>query len=134
LGGKFIKGKVEFINPELSDASKVDLLRVSIPNTQGLIQPGMLAYITIASGSQRALAVPASAILTDGEGSKVWIKNVDGSFSPRIIKTGAGNQSYVPVLSGLNEGNIIVTNGAYLLNSEYVFKNGSDKTDMGMKM
>jgi Cu(I)/Ag(I) efflux system membrane fusion protein len=134
LGGKVIKGKVEFINPELSDASKVDLLRVSIPNTQGLIQPGMLAYITIASGSQRALAVPASAILTDGEGSKVWIKNVDGSFSPRIIKTGAGNQSYVPVLSGLNEGNIIVTNGAYLLNSEYVFKNGSDKTDMGMKM
>jgi Cu(I)/Ag(I) efflux system membrane fusion protein len=135
LGGKVIKGKVEFINPELSDASKVDLIRISIPNPQGLIQPGMLAYISIVSGNQRALAVPSSAILTDGKGSKVWIKNVDGSFSPRIIKTGAGNQSYVPVLSGLNEGNIIVTNGTYLLNSEYIFKNGSDKTDMGnMKM
>ncbi|MDB4900748.1 MAG: efflux transporter periplasmic adaptor subunit [Mucilaginibacter sp.] len=134
LGGKVIKGKVEFINPELSDASKVDLIRISIPNPQGLIQPGMLAYISIASGNQHVLAVPSSAILTDGKGSKVWIKNPDGSFSPRMIKTGAGNQSYVPVLFGLSAGNIVVTNGVYLLNSEYIFKNGGDKSMGGMKM
>jgi Cu(I)/Ag(I) efflux system membrane fusion protein len=45
LGGQLISGKVAFINPELSDASKVDLIRISIPNLQGLIRPGMLAYI-----------------------------------------------------------------------------------------
>jgi Cu(I)/Ag(I) efflux system membrane fusion protein len=135
LGGQVINGKIEFINPELSDDSKVALVRISIPNPQGLIQPGMLAYITMAGGSKHALSVPSSAILTDGNGSRVWIKNNDGSFSPRIIKTGAGNQSYVPVLSGLNEGNIVVTNGAYLLNSEYIFKNGDDSKGMGgMKM
>ena len=134
LGGQVINGKVEFINPELSDASKVDLIRISIPNPQGLIRAGMLAYISIANGNNHSLAVPASAILSDGKGSKVWIKNPDGSFSPKTIRTGAGNQTYVPVNSGLNIGDIVVTSGAYLLNSEAIFKNGNDNNMSGMKM
>jgi Cu(I)/Ag(I) efflux system membrane fusion protein len=136
LGGQLISGKVEFINPEFADAaSKVVLMRVSIPNPQGLIRPGMLAYITMSGGGQRSLAVPASAILSDGTGDKVWIRNMDGSFSMRMIKAGAGNTAYVPVLSGLSVGEVVVTNGAYLINSEYIFKNGDDKKGMGgMKM
>lgn len=127
LGGQIVKGKIEFINPELSDASKVDLLRVIIPNTQGLIRPGMLAYVTTTgSSSKPSLAVPASAILTNSNGSKVWVRNSDGSFSPKTIKAGNGNMSYVPVISGLNKGDVVVTNGAYLLNSESIFKNGGD--------
>lgn len=134
LGGQVIAGKVEFINPELSDASKVDLIRISIPNLQDLIRPGMLAYISIANSKQRSLAVPASAVLTDGKGSKVWIKNRDGSFSPKTIKTGSGNQTYVSIISGLNPGDQVVTQGAYLLNSEAIFKNGNDGDVDGMKM
>jgi Cu(I)/Ag(I) efflux system membrane fusion protein len=134
LGGQPVNGKVAFINPELSDASNVDLIRISIPNPQGLIRPGMQAYISISNGNNRSLAVPTSAILTDANGSMVWIKNSDGSFSPKMIKPGAGNSNYVPVLSGLNQGDIVVTNGAYLLNSEAIFKNGSDKSMAGMKM
>lgn len=133
LGGLVIQGKVEFVNPELSDASKVDLIRVSISNPQGLIRPGMLAYISISNNMNRSLAIPVSAVLTDGMGSKVWIKNPDGSFSAKMVSVGVGNQSYVPVLSGLNAGDIVVTNGAYLLNSEAIFKNGSDQMS-GMKM
>ncbi|SEN07375.1 membrane fusion protein, Cu(I)/Ag(I) efflux system [Mucilaginibacter gossypiicola] len=126
LNGQVLTGKVEFINPELSDASKINLIRISIPNPQGLIRPGMLAYISIAKGGSRSLAVAASAVLTDGKGSKVWLKNRDGSFSPKMIITGTENQSYVQVLSGLNAGDVVVTNGAYLLNSEMIFKNGND--------
>ncbi|MBB5623706.1 hypothetical protein HDE69_004793 [Pedobacter cryoconitis] len=41
---------------------------------------------------------------------------------------GQGNQNYLPVLSGLNAGDIVVI-------SEAIFKNGNDKMDMGnMKM
>jgi Cu(I)/Ag(I) efflux system membrane fusion protein len=133
LNGQVINGKVEFINPELSETSKVDLIRVSIPNPQGIIRPGMLSYISIGGGGVRLLAVPVSAIITDSKGSKVWVKNGDGSFSPRMITTGSGNRSYAPVRSGLNTGDIVVTNGAYLLNSEAVFKNGNESTS-GMKM
>ncbi|MDB5121975.1 MAG: efflux transporter periplasmic adaptor subunit [Mucilaginibacter sp.] len=135
LGEQRATGKVVFVNPELTGTSKVDLIRISIPNPQGLIKPGMLAYVTIANGNKRALAVPASAVLTDGRGSRVWVKNADGSFSSRTIVAGAGNQTYVPVISGLTAGDVVVSNGAYLLNSEFIFKNGGDKKGMGnMKM
>jgi Cu(I)/Ag(I) efflux system membrane fusion protein len=135
LGEQRVTGKVEFTNPELTTASKVDLIRISIPNPQGLIRPGMLAYITIANGNNRALAVPASAVLMDGRGSRVWIRHTDGSFSPKTITVGSGNQTYVPVISGLTAGDVVVSNGAYLLNSEAMFKNGTDKSDItNMKM
>ncbi len=134
LDGQLISGKVAFINPELLDASKVNLIRISIANPKGLIRPGMQAYISITNGNNRSLAVPTSAILTDGKGSRIWVKNSDGSFSPKMIQTGIGNQSYISVISGLNAGDIVVTNGVYLLNSEAIFKNGSDNSMSGMKM
>jgi Cu(I)/Ag(I) efflux system membrane fusion protein len=132
LNGQMIAGKVEFINPELSDRSKVDLIRISISNNQGLIRPGMQAYISISSNGVRNLAVPASSVITSGKGSLVWVKNADGSFSPKMLSVGSGNQNYVPVISGLNKGDVVVTNGAYLLNSEAIFKNGDSMA--GMKM
>lgn len=123
LDGQITEGKIAFVNPELSDASKVDLVRISIPNPNGLLRPGMLAYVSLTTGSHQSLAVPASAVLTDGKGSKVWVKNTNGSFSPRKVTVGPGNRQYVPILSGLSNGDVVVTNGAYLLNSEAVFKN-----------
>jgi Cu(I)/Ag(I) efflux system membrane fusion protein len=113
----------------------VELLRVSIPNDNKLIQPGMMAYVSISHGKKSALAVPASAIIRERGMDKVWVKNTDGSFSPRFIRTAAGNAGFAAISSGLNAGDIVVTGGAYLLNSEDIFKNGADKTGMaGMKM
>lgn len=134
LGGRLITGKVTFINPELSTASKVNLIRLSIPNVRGAIKPGMLAYISVISSGQKVLAIPVSAIISTGKGNIVWIKNADGSFSMRQVNLGTGNQVYTPVFSGLSAGDLVVTNGAYLLNSEYIFKNGDDKSMGNMKM
>ncbi|MDR3696275.1 efflux RND transporter periplasmic adaptor subunit [Mucilaginibacter sp.] len=135
LNGQITTGKVEFMNPELSDASKVDLVRISIPNNQGLIRPGMQAYIAMNKGGKRSLAIPASAVLSAGSGNTVWVRNNDGSFSMREVSLGEGNNSFVAIASGLSPGEVVVSNGAYLLNSEYIFKNGDDKKGMaGMKM
>lgn len=132
LGGQVRKGQVSFMNPELSDASKVDLVRISISNPEGLLRPGMQANILLGNG-KRSLAVPATAVLSSGKGSLVWIKNQDGSFSPHMVELGNGNRTYLSVNSGLNAGDIVVTAGAYLLNSEAIFKNG-DQEMIGMKM
>lgn len=134
LNGQTVQGKVSFMNPELSDASKVDLVRISIFNPEGLLRPGMQANILLGNG-KRALAVPATAVINSGKGSLVWVKNPDGSFSPRMVELGTGNRSYRQVNSGLNAGDIVVTQGAYLLNSEAIFRSGSDQGSMaGMKM
>jgi Cu(I)/Ag(I) efflux system membrane fusion protein len=134
LNGMVIKGRIDFINLELSNDSKVELVRVSIPNTAGQIRPGMQAYVSFGGGG-RALAVPSSAVITSGKGSLVWIKNSDGSFSSRIVELGGGNNNYIQVISGASHGEVVVTSGAYLLNSEAIFRNGSDQGSVaGMKM
>lgn len=125
LNGMVIKGRLDFINPELSNSSKVELVRVAIPNTTGQIRPGMQAYISLGGGAH-TLAVPASAIINSSKWHLVWVKNSDGSFSPRKVELGSGNNNYVQVVSGINQGEVIVTSGAYLLNSEAIFRNGSD--------
>ena len=134
LNGMVIKGRIGFINPELSNGSKVELVRIGIPNANGQIRPGMQAYISF-GGGHSTLAVASPAVITSGKGSLVWVKNSDGSFSPRMVELGSGNDNYVQVVSGVSNGEIVVTSGAYLLNSEAIFRNGSDQGSMaGMKM
>ncbi|MGN6181902.1 MAG: efflux RND transporter periplasmic adaptor subunit [Mucilaginibacter sp.] len=134
LGNNIIKGQVDFINPELSENSKVVLVRITVPNTGGLIKPGMQAYVSIGTG-ERPLAIPNTAVIAGGKGNVVWVRNNDGSFSPKMVELGDGNNNYVEITSGLTNGEIVVTGGAYLLNSEAIFRNGSDQGNMaGMKM
>lgn len=134
LNGQTMPGKVSFINPELSDASKVDLVRISITNSQGLLRPGMQANVLLGDG-KHSLAVPASAVITSAKGSLVWVRNHDGSFSGRMVALGSGNSNFVKINSGINAGDIVVINGAYLLNSEAIFRNGSNQDSRaGMKM
>ena len=79
------------------------------------------------------MAVPVTAVLSSGKGNMVLVKHTDGSFVPQMVTTGTGNTSYVAVLNGLKAGDVVVTGGVYLLNSEAIFKNG-DNAMAGMKM
>lgn len=49
-----------------------------------------------------------------------------------MIEVGQRNHSYAAITSGLNAGEVVVTNGAYLINSESIFKNGNSMA--GVKM
>ena len=62
----------------------------------------------------------------------VWIKN-PGVYETRMVKTGIEENDAVKITSGLTKGEVVVTSGAYPLNSEYVFEQGSNSM-AGMKM
>ena len=93
----------------------------------------MQAYITLHGKRKRTLSIPLKAVLQDEKGATVWIKNVKGNFEPRMVEVGIENSDYIEIVNGLKEGEIIVISGAYLLQSEYIFKKGSDPM-AGMKM
>ena len=57
----------------------------------------------------------------------VWIESGNDMFESRIVKTGIENKKFAEVISGLQEGELIVTSGAYLLNSEFILKKGAVK-------
>jgi Cu(I)/Ag(I) efflux system membrane fusion protein len=120
-----IKGKISLVLPELQPQSKIDLFRVEILNKDLVLKPGMQAYVTLKSNSRKALLISASAVLQDSKGSSVWIRKDDGTFVIKMIETGIQNNDKMEIKEGLKAGDEVVISGAYLINSEYIFKKGS---------
>ncbi len=128
-----ILSKISFINPSFAQGKNVTLIRTLIDNPDKNLYPGMLALLSVHSQTNSGVVVPASAVITDRNGSRVWVRNEDGSFSGRIVTTGIQTEDSVLILAGLRNTELVVTSGAYLLNSELILKKGTvneEKTEM----
>lgn len=133
LPGKQIKGKIEFVNPEINPQTRINMLRVNIGNPGNLLKPGMPAYVTIKGKQANTLTLPSDAVLRTGTGASVWVQTGNRSFKSKMVETGMEDGERVEIKSGLQPGDIVVISGAYLLNSEFIFKKGANPMQ-GMKM
>ena len=123
---KEIKGRIEFVNPEINPDTRINLIRVSIPNPGNQLKPGMPAYVLLKSPQRQSLTLPVDAVIRDGKGATVWIQTADKTFKSVMVQTGLESDDRIEIKSGLNVGDVVVITGAYLLHSEYVFKKGAD--------
>lgn len=130
---KLFNGKVIFIDPQVQSPERYILARFKITNPSQEIRPGMLANISLQTEKRTALALPVDAIIQDSKGANVWLRNKDGIFENRMVKVGMQNSRLVEITDGLSKGEVIVVTGAYLLNSEYIFKRGANPME-GMEM
>ncbi len=113
---KIFKAKITFVAP-MVDANTHRLpIRAEAPNDEGLLKPEMWADFRIATGAGRkGLAVPAQAILFEGDVERVWVADKDHRLTSREIRTGITNGSNVEVLSGLSVGDEVVTQGSIFI-------------------
>lgn len=121
-----------FRNPVLEEGSKIYLLRYELQNFQNQIRPGMQATIELSSTNARGLMVSRSSLVT-GEEPSVWVELSSGLFEKRMVNVGVSNTNMVEILSGVYEGELVVSSGVYLLNSEFILRNGANSMG-GMKM
>lgn len=124
--GKEIKGRIEFVNPEINPDTRINLIRVSIPNPGNQLKPGMPAYVILKSPQRKTLTLPIDAVIRDGKGATVWIKTGTHSFKNKMVTVGLESDDRIEIRSGLNPGEVVVITGAYLLQSEYIFKKGAN--------
>jgi len=64
------------------------------------------------------LTVPREAVIRAGQGDRVILSLGNGRFRPQIVQTGVASGSRIEILSGLNSGEMVVTSGQFLLDSE----------------
>ncbi len=126
LNNKEIRGRIEFINPEINADTRINLIRVSVPNPGNQLKPGMPAYVLLKTEKRKTLTLPLDAVIRDGKGVTVWIKTGRNSFKSKMVQTGLETGDHIEIKSGLQAGDVVVIRGTYLLHSEYVFKKGSD--------
>jgi membrane fusion protein, copper/silver efflux system len=133
LSNMQINGHIDLVNPEINPGTRINLVRVTIPNTNNQLHPGMPVYVMFNSTQHSSVSLPSDAILRNENSNTVWVETKPGVYTTRMVQTGVENGDVIEITGGLQPGEVVVTSGAYLLNSEYIFKNGSDPM-VGMKM
>lgn len=120
MPGETIEGVVDFIYPELDAATRSVRVRVVVPNRNGRLKLGLFAHAMIeAPVSDAALpAIPASAVIDDGERQIAFVAKGGGVFEPRNLEIGARAGGFVEVRGGLSAGEKIVVDGVFLIDAE----------------
>jgi cobalt-zinc-cadmium efflux system membrane fusion protein len=112
------KGKVQYIGDILNEETRTITVRTEVDNEGFNLKAGMFASLRILLDRQAAaLTVPQSAVLDDGDLKIVFVKK-DGKFFPREITVGSRTDGLIEVLSGLAEGDEVVTTGSFQLKSK----------------
>jgi hypothetical protein len=78
----------------------------------------MYATVNVLIPSRRTLTVPASAVISTGTRSLVFVDMGGGRLMPHDVEIGAATGEYTEVLSGLEPGQRVVTSAQFLLESE----------------
>jgi membrane fusion protein (multidrug efflux system) len=105
-------GTLDFIDARVAQGTDTVLVRADFPNPDGRLFDGALVQVVLeASEGDMRLAVPAQAIQRDLAGPFVMVVDGSGTVSQRRIDTGASSGGFTAVPTGLQEGDLVITEG-----------------------
>ena len=112
-------GEINFIYPEMNASNRTLRVRVQFDNPTAQLKPNMFASIILTPEMNKSrLQIPREAVIYAGNMNRVVLAKGNGQFKSVIVKLGLENKTSVEVLSGLSEGQKIVTSAQFLLDSE----------------
>ena len=107
---KTFKGKVESISSRIDPSTRSILARINVDNSNFKIIPGQLMTVKVIYNEINQIGVPESAVTIQGKTAFVYVINNNVS-EKKNIKIGKRNFGNVSVVSGLSEGDIVVSEG-----------------------
>lgn len=127
--GQTWAGVVDYVSSTLDEETRTVSIRVVLENPDGLLRPGMFGTIALGetepTGSgetPEVLSVPDTALSTMGDRKVVFVSSNDerGAFEARDVVPGASAHGFVEIKDGLKEGEQVVSQGAFILKSEFM--------------
>lgn len=126
--GRVFKGKISFINPFMEPKTRTVKVRLEFDNPGRKLKPDMYANVILTSRRGKpVVVVPSEAVLLSGERSVVIVSRGKGKFTPREVTLGVEAGGLFEVISGLEEGEEIVTSAHFLIDSESRLKEAISK-------
>jgi membrane fusion protein, heavy metal efflux system len=115
------KARVTYIAALVDSVTHRLPVRAEIDNHDGALKPEMFANFRILTGAAaQSPAVPAAAVIYEGDAAHVWVVKGDGLLELRAIRTGRSNDGLIEVLDGLQPGERIVTKGGLFIDQAAV--------------
>jgi membrane fusion protein (multidrug efflux system) len=107
---KSFSGKIETISSRIDPSTRSILSRIIVDNSNFEIIPGQLMTVKIIYDEINQIGVPESSVTIQGNTAFVYIV-IDEIVEKKDIKIGKRNFGKVSVLSGINEGDIVIAEG-----------------------
>jgi cobalt-zinc-cadmium efflux system membrane fusion protein len=118
LENKKIEAKIIFEGNIVDPETRTILVRTEIDNQNLSLKPDMLTSMYIQAKKVSRLAVPNAAIVRENDRNYVFIQNSPKTYRLREVQLGHKDGNLITILSGLAEGETIISDGAFHLNSE----------------
>ena len=117
-GGEW-KGEVDYVYPILDPSTRTLRVRLRFPNPKGELKPNMFANVTLKPvTSEKVLTIPRNSVIHSGGMTRVVLAQGKGKYRSARIETGREAADKVEVISGLTQGERIVTSAHFMLDSE----------------
>jgi cobalt-zinc-cadmium efflux system membrane fusion protein len=114
-----LSGRIANVGDALDPNTHTLKMRIVLPNPKHLLKADMFATIRVPGALRNAVILPATAVLHEGEKTFVFVPNASGTFDQRAVTTGrsfdSGGVRSIEVLTGINDGDKVVTTGGALL-------------------
>ena len=107
---KVFEGKVESVSSRIDPSTRSILARILVDNSEFKIIPGQLMTVKVIYNETDQIGIPESAVTIQGDTAFVFIVNND-TAEQKNIKIGKRNFGKVSVLSGLSEGDVVISEG-----------------------
>jgi Cu(I)/Ag(I) efflux system membrane fusion protein/cobalt-zinc-cadmium efflux system membrane fusion protein len=115
-------GAVTYISPTVEEKTRTIKVRVEVDNADGRLKPDMYADVFLHADLGEGPVVPESAVINAGDRRLVFLDLGDGRYQPREVRLGVKTEQGWQVLSGVREGERVVTAANFLLDSESSLK------------
>jgi cobalt-zinc-cadmium efflux system membrane fusion protein len=113
------EGKITWISEVLDEKTRTLKVRVELDNRERLLKPGSFAHVFLKTViKQNGVAVPPSAVQRQKSEFIVFVASGDGVYKRREVKVGARSKDAVELVDGIETGEVVVTDGSFVLKSE----------------
>lgn len=116
--GHVYKGQIREISPSADAVTRTYTVKVTVLDPDGGVQLGMTANVSLKNGERaQAARIPLTALFSQGADPAVWVIDpTSNKVQLKPVKVGRYTQDYVSIVSGLNDGDLVVRAGVHKLN------------------
>jgi cobalt-zinc-cadmium efflux system membrane fusion protein len=118
INEKPIKGKLVYVSDIVNPETRTVMVRSELSNVNREIKPDMLVSMLVQSKPIAKLSVPVRSIVRQNDKNYVFVQISANKYRLREVDVGDEFNAMRPIISGVEEGETIVTDGAFHLNNE----------------
>jgi RND family efflux transporter MFP subunit len=118
-----VDGQIDQVSAVVDPDRHTVPVRVRLENLAGTLRPNAYAQIKFFDPTPAKVALPSTAVMSDGAQTYVYVKDKSGALKKRIVVAGSASGGRMPILEGLEPGEQVVMQGAILLDNQIQLDN-----------